>query len=193
MNVLDTNGFLLNAVGGGINAGVARFAERMEEIGAEKLEGKQSEMWRDYARLLAITIDRLTDSVAAKDAVILERDQAIAQRDAIIAEQTKEIAAAVTRINDFRERSQDHEAYASELLSQLTKTSDLLNRQSATSFALNEVHKGLVAELLQLNDPSVNEKLDPVAQQGLLKQRWSAYMAQAGLQPQPGRRPRIGG
>ena len=170
MNAADMNGLLLGAVGGGLNAAGDRLAERIANIRGRRTEEKNSEMWEKYCTELAIEVDSLR-------ALVIQKDQVISQKDALLSRLNKHVRELETDVAHYTVRSEGHADYISLLSLRLNKVEDILQRQSAHSFALEEICEFTIKELESLKDPTASLALDPATRKVLYEEQWAKFMA----------------
>lgn len=170
MSATDLNNVFLDAGFQGLHAATERFTQRMEDIKETRREGKDSAYWREYSRVLAHRVDDLTKFIHKQEDVISHKDKLLGQMN-------EQLLDTNMTLSVFRLRSTEHSAYADLLIKRLTKVEDILQRQSARSFALDEFCKLAISELATIKNPAESTLLDPVARQKTLEAAWDTFMA----------------
>lgn len=161
-NVAQLNDEILGGVMRGMESAANKFAERMQEIREANQEQKLSDFWKDYAYSLAHQVDDLTAVLNKQNVLISERE--------ILLRQTTE------QVNKFRDLSGKHSEYLDLVVKRLTKVEDILQRQSAHSFALDEFRKVALEELKTIQDPSQSKLINPDLQIEFLENAWEKFM-----------------
>lgn len=175
MSAYDMNDQVMGGVMKGMQAAADRFADRMADIREANVEQKRSEFWHDYAFSLAKQVDDLTDVLNKQNALLAEKEVLLRQ--------------ATARVETFRNISSGHAAYLDLVVKRLTKVEDILQRQSANSFALDEFRKLALSELETIQDPKQSKLIDPVQRGEFLDNAWNNFMKTTNVKrgiPRPG-------
>ena len=156
------NDQIIDGVMKGMKAAADRFADRMREINEANVEQKRSQFWKDYAFNLAERVDDLTKVLNKQNVLMAEREVLLRQTSA--------------RVEKFKKISNSHASYLNQVVHRLLKVEDMLQRQSANSFALDEFRKLALAELESIQDPKKSNLIDPVKRGEILDAAWKNFM-----------------
>lgn len=158
----EMNDQIMGGVMKGLEAVGSRLEERLNTIREEKLEGKRSQLLYDYGLYLAKRVDELE---------ILNR-----QKDVLLAQNEALLRQANERTDTFRQISTDHAQYLDVVVTRLNKVEDILQRQSANSFALDAIRQVALEELQNIQDPAKSRLIDPVKQLEVFDNAWKQFM-----------------
>lgn len=175
MSAYEMNDQVMGGVMKGMQAAADRFTERMQDIREANVEQKRSQFWHDYAFSLAKQIDDLTDVLNKQNALLAEKEVLLRQ--------------ATARVETFRTISSRHATYLDLVVKRLANVEDILQRQSANSFALDEFRK-LALKELKLNADSIpSELLNDEKRGAMLDEAWNSFMKTTNVKrgiPRPG-------
>lgn len=169
------NDQVMGGVMKGMQAAADRFTERMQDIREANVEQKRSQFWHDYAFNLAKQVDDLSDLIKKQNASLAEKEVLLNQANG--------------RVETFCKISTGHAEYLDLVVKRLANVEDILQRQSANSYALDEFRKLAIRDL-QLNTGSTrSELLDDEKRAAMLNEAWHSFMKTTNVKrgiPRPG-------
>ena len=162
MSAFDMNDQIMTGVLKGMGAAASRFEERMNALRENSEELKRSEFFYNYGMNLAKRVDELESEIKKHHAAMKEKEALL--------ERSKE------REQTFRTLSSGHAEYLDLVVKRLVKVEDILQRQSAQTFALDAFRIAALQELKNLSDPSASVLLDDDKRKKFLNEAWNKFM-----------------
>lgn len=171
MSAYEMNDQVMGGVMKGLQAAADRFTERLQEIREANVEQKQSQFWHDYAFNLAKQVDDLTDLINKQNSELAEKEVLLRQ--------------ATGRVETFRKISAGHAEYLDLVVKRLINVEDILQRQSANSYALDEFRKLALKDLASTSSELLNDE----KRGAMLDGAWNTFMTTTNVKrgiPRPG-------
>ncbi|KQM79647.1 hypothetical protein [Xylophilus sp. Leaf220] len=175
MNAFDLNDRIITAVGTGMAAAAERFGQRMQEIRERRAEQKASEHNAQVGIAYAKQVDDLTDKLKLLQAYSRSQAEAHSKTNDDL---RKARAAGVAASKYFMQLRDD-----------LASTQDILQRQSANSFALDEFRKLALEEMRNGVTGADSVCIDDAKRGAFLDTAWLSFMkntnVKRGVRPLP--------